>query len=197
MIPLGAVPWKAIGAGALVLAIILAAIGLVNYGQKLGKAQAEIERLEGEVKEATAWKDDVLGRLSSLDSSIESNTLAVDGAFAGYQEALLQPPHIVTSWREVAADVPTTIQLGDCDRAATNAWDVLKASGLIGEKTWHDSSYPLSPPDWHSRLELARLRRDSQALNFNLYLSSYPSPHLSGSVGTYQLSTSPLSLVNQ
>lgn len=181
---------KAIGVGVLAVVLILCVIGLINYGTKLGRAQVEIERLEGEVKEANAWKAEVLTRLDNVGASIDANVTVTNDAFTRYEELILLPPHTVTSWREVAADVPTTVRLGDCDAAAVDAWDVLKAAGLIGENTWEDTSYvsPLRPGFYQ---DAARLDRLLTPPTFELYLSTSVSHPLRGSVGMYHLSPSP------
>jgi len=183
---------KLIGAGLLILALIGAIMGLINYGQKLGKLEAENKVLEEQVVKANQWRDGVIEKLERFTESMDANTSAVNEAWASYDELVMRPPQIVTSWREVAAEAPETIVLGDCDSAATNAWDVLKGAGLIGEKTWEDTSYgsPLPP---HFSQELAKVRRlNSQDQTLNLYLSPYPNRPLYDSVGTYQLSPNPL-----
>jgi hypothetical protein len=185
----------AIGAGLLALALIGAIIGLIKYGQKLGKMEAENTRLEQEVDEANAWKADLLTRLEGVDTSMAATASAIENADARYAELVMRPPHIVTSWREVAADVPDTIPLGNCDRAATNAWDVLKEAGLIGAPTWEDTFY--SPPSVQDVLDAVALEQSLMAPSFNLYLSSYPNHPPNVYAGTYQLSTRPLSLENR
>ena len=148
----------AIGVGVLVLALIGAIIGLINYGQKLGELKAENTRLGGEVLECSEWKDDAVLKLEMNRLAIETWRETTRKANEKYLEAIGRPPIEVTRWRTIAAEAPAAIPLGDCDVAATNAWDVLMNAGVTGAGTWHDSSYPSpSPLSW--REDVARLDR--------------------------------------
>jgi hypothetical protein len=187
----------AIGAGLLVLALIGAIIGLINYGQKLGELKAENQRLTGEIEDANAWKDDMLEKNALSKQSLEDLQAAADAAEIARLDALARPPETIVRWRETITEVPVAVPLGDCDRAATNAWDVLKEAGLIRENTWENSSiYPSSPPSVDAWLDAARLEQDLTGPSLNLYLSAYPNHLWNESVGTYHLSTRPLSLVD-
>ena len=185
----------AIGAGLLALALIGAIIGLINYGQKLGKMEAENTRLEKEIEEATAWKEDSLLKDEQQRLALASLALSELAAKTNYNALLAEPPQVITRWRETITEVPVAVPLGNCDRAATNAWDVLKGAGLIGEPTWEDTFY--SPPSVQDALDAVQLERSLQPPSLNLYLSPFPNHQWNENVGTYQLSQSPPYLVNR
>lgn len=185
---------KLIGAGVLVLALIGAIIGLINYGQKLGKLEAENTRLTGEVEEANAWKADTLEKQAEQRKALADLAASERAAWESYDAALAAPPETITRWRETIREVPVAVPLGDCDRAATNAWDVLKEAGLIGQRTWDDSSY--SPPSVRGVLDAVALEQSLTGPTLNLYLSPFQNRRWNESAGTYLLSTRPPSLVN-
>jgi hypothetical protein len=180
----------AIGAGLLILALIGAIIGLINYGQKLGKAEAEVARLTAEVNEGNLWKEEALIKMKVKDDFIKTWRKIAKDMEADYNEAISRPPTEVTRWRHIAAEAPAAIPLGDCDVAATNAWDVLMRAGVIGAGTWNDSSYP-SPSSLPWQEDVARLDRLLAAPSFNLYLLSSQPHHPNVSAGTYQISPYP------
>ena len=184
----------AIGAGLLVIALIGAIIGLINYGQKLGKMEAENTRLSGEIEEANVWKTDQLAKQKEQRASLKALADSERAAWESYEVALARPPQIITRWRDAAAAAPTAIPLGDCDKAATNAWDVLKDAGLIGERTWEDTSW--SPPSARDVLDAVALEQSLTGPTLNLYLSPSPSHRWNESAGMYLLSTRPPYLVD-
>lgn len=189
---------QVVGAGLLILALIGAIIGLINYGQKLGKLEVENQRLTEEIEDANLWKADMLEKNALSKQSLEDLQTTAERAEATRLAALAQPPEIVTRWRETIREVPVAVPLGDCDRAATNAWDVLKEAGLIKETSWENSStYPSSRPSVDAWLDAARLEQDLTGPSLNLYLSPSLSHQWNESVGTYHLSTLPPSLVNR
>lgn len=135
MIP--AIPWKLVGVGALVLAIIVAAMGLINYGQKVGRLEAKNTKLKAEkadliveVEEATAWKDKTLKIMAARDVSIQKWQRTASAFEISYQEALLRQPEII--YRTMAARVPDVIPVGNCDVAAVASWHLLREAGLVG-----------------------------------------------------------------
>ena len=122
-----------VGAGLLILALIGAIIGLINYGQKLGKEQAENKRLRAELVEADEWKEDAIAAMTLEGKSIEEWKTAADGFQDAYLIELGRAPDTHIVYREIAATVPEHIALGDSHRAAVDAWDVLQGAGLTGE----------------------------------------------------------------
>lgn len=137
MIPiLTNIPWKLIGAGTLILAIIVAAIGLVNYGQKLERLKtankelkADIKELKVEVEEGTAWKDRTLALLNEQGTSLKTWQTTANQFETAYNEILNRQPRVV--YRDVAVTVPEYIPVGDCNRAALASWNLLRESGLV------------------------------------------------------------------
>ena len=179
---------KLIAGGVIVALVLGLSIMLINYGEKLGKCKAENVRLEGEVKEAIAWKEDALKKMTAKDEAIGRWAITADSFEMRYMALAAEPPQIITRWREIATEVPIAVPLGDCDRAATNAWDVLMQAGVTGGTTWDDSSY--SPPSLQDVLDAVQLERNTQPPSLNLYLSPSPYRQWNESVGTYQLSNS-------
>lgn len=175
----------AIGAGLLILALIGAIIGLINYGQKLGKMEAENTRLENEIQEASDWKDEQVRKFQEQAVAFAALEVSESAARNKYLALLAEPPQIVTRWREVPVEVPVAIPLGDCDKAATNAWDILRDAGIIGDPTWEDTFY--SPPS--SAWDVLAQEQSLTGPNLYLSLSPSPSPLWNESVGTYHLST--------
>jgi len=184
----------AIGVGLLVLALIGAIIGLIKYGQKLGKLEAENSRLSGEVEEANVWKADTLEKQAEQRKALADLAKSERDAWVEYETLRAAPPLTITRWRDVVTEAPAAVPLGDCDRAATNAWDVLKEAGLIGQRTWEDTSY--SPPSVQDVLDAVALEQSLTGPTLNLYLSPFQNRRWNESAGTYLLSTRPPSLVN-
>ena len=130
------IPWKLVGVGALILAIIVAAIGLINYGQKLEKLRtankelrADNKELKGEIKKATEWKDTTLGLLNEQKTSLETWQTTANQFEVAYQEILNRQPRVI--YRDVAVTVPEYIPIGDCNAAAVASWHLLRESGLV------------------------------------------------------------------
>ena len=134
MIPITPKLWGYVGicAGVLVLvaAVLWQANSLMKKGIELGKAKSTIETLEGEVKEATAWKDDALLTMAARDLSIETWQRTASAFEISYNEALLRQPEII--YRDIAARVPEVIPMGNCDVAAVASWHLLREAGLVG-----------------------------------------------------------------
>ena len=82
----------AIGAGVLALALIGAAFGLINYGQKLERCKAKNVRLDAEIVEASAWKDRQLHILAEKDAATARWQLAASNFEIAYNAALLDRP---------------------------------------------------------------------------------------------------------
>ena len=124
-------PWKAIGVGVLALVVIGAAIGLINYGQKLERALNEVERLEGELSQANKNTDVCLDTLhEAYATSLEWQTTAQDFQIK-YSLAMDNIPETRIIYRNVAATVPTTIPTGNCDLAALGAYRLLETNMII------------------------------------------------------------------
>jgi hypothetical protein len=120
---------KMIGAGVLILALIGAVMGLINYGQKLGVAQMENIRLEGELAKET---NNVLQLKIALEESYDSVDRwreATAEHVRRYDALLNAAPRVV--YRDVAATVPAAVPTGDCDIAALGAWSVLRTAGVV------------------------------------------------------------------
>ena len=132
MIWLKMLPWRLIGMVGVILLVMAGAIYLMNYGQKLERALGEVERLEGELEKANGNTETCL---TSLDET-EKAELRWQDAAANFEieyrremERRSQPRII---YREAAATVPIVVPVGDCDRAAVAAWDVLRAASVVG-----------------------------------------------------------------
>lgn len=124
----------AIGAGVLILALIGAILGLINYGQKLGKLEAEKTRLAGELVKASDWKDRQLKIMAAKDAAVvtwETKAAAFEREYLHILNNRPEP-EVITRWRNIATDVPALIPLGDCDIAAVEAWNVLNRAGMAG-----------------------------------------------------------------
>ena len=134
MIPITPKLWGYVGIGAGVLVLVAAVLwqanSLMKKGIELGKAKSTIETLEGEVKEATAWKDDALLTMAARDLSIETWQRTASAFEISYNEALLRQPEII--YRDIAATVPEVIPMGNCDVAAVASWHLLREAGLVG-----------------------------------------------------------------
>ena len=122
-----------VGAGLLILALIGAIIGLINYGQKLGKAQVEVKRLKVELVKADEWKEKTLVFMKKQAEDIGKWQAVADAFEESYLIELGRAPDTHIVYREIAATVPEHIALGDSHRAAVDAWDVLEGAGLTGE----------------------------------------------------------------
>lgn len=183
------IPWKLVGVGVLVLTILGAMIGLIRYGQALGECKANNEALELELLGLTTWQKSAIETMRTQGESIATWMETSNDFEAEYLAAIAVPPERVIRWRERIREVPVAVPLGDCDRAATNAWDVLLEAGLIGERTWEDTSR-WQPPSPSFYRDAARLRRELQPQPLSLYLSPSLSHRPNEFVGTYQLSPS-------
>ena len=139
----------AIGAGVLALAVVGAAIGLINYGQRLERCKTKTTQLKEEIAEASAWKDRQLHILAEKDAATARWELAASNFEIAFNAALLDrpEPEIITRWRDLAATVPAAVPLGNCDLAAVEAWKILNEAGITGGSFWDstedspDSSY--------------------------------------------------------
>jgi len=123
------IPWKLVAAGGVILAIIVAAIGLINYGQKLERAKAEVTRLEGEIEKAEKWKAGALAMIQERNENIERWQAAANEFEVAYRAALLRQPPPEVRWRDRVVE---TVRLGDCNQAALDAWDLLHQEGIAG-----------------------------------------------------------------
>ncbi len=180
----------AIGAGVLALALMGSTIWLINYGQKLGKLQVENTRLETEIEKASDWKDKQLTIMTAKDLAVEEWQTTASNFKIAFNAALLDrpEPEIIIRYRDLATTVPTAIPLGNCDRAAVEAWKILNEAGITGGSFWDaeltDSSEPSygSPlPEWERRY--LRFKQDVRAqippsthlmLLSPVYTSPYP-----------------------
>lgn len=117
-------------AGGIVLLLIVSAVfGVMKYGEKVGKQDAEITRLKGELAKEKATSDDLAEALREKALAEKKWIEAATKWEIAYNKIMLQPPRVI--YRNLATTTPTAIQVGDCDRAATNAWDVLVAAELV------------------------------------------------------------------
>lgn len=108
------------------------AMYLINYGQKLERALVEVERLEGELEKANTNTETCLGSVDDAHKAELRWQTAANNFEINYRRELERRsmPRII--YREAAAVVPIVVPVGDCDRAAVAAWDVLRDASVVG-----------------------------------------------------------------
>lgn len=145
-------PKLIIAAGA---AIVLAvcAIWLVNIGQEFSELKTANAQCQKSLVNASENARDLEAALESQTAASEDLAATAREAQALYEELLARPTRIV---RIPGETIIERVPLGNCDRAATSAWDVLNDGGFISppEVSWNDSSSRLDSwlATYHSRL---------------------------------------------
>lgn len=117
---------KLIGVGVLALALIGSIIWLIQYAEDNAKKDLEIARLEKELVRIEKSRETAIGHC--YDTVRDWIKKSSEWQMA-YTRELAKAPRTEVIYRDVAATVPQVVPLGDCDRAATNAYDLLIAIG--------------------------------------------------------------------
>ncbi len=173
----------AIGALVLILAILGCIMGLINYGQKLERVKQKNIELKAELLEASAWKDKQLKIMTAKDAAELEWKAKATKFEVEYNYLIANPPEaeVITRWRDIASTVPDVVPLGDCDKAAVEAWKVLHEAEIVGRTSWNSTkensfeSVSGSPlPEWQRRY--LRFRQDVLAQRQPLTLQMYVSP---------------------
>jgi len=148
---------RLVGAGLFILAILGGALYFSHLGAKLEKQQVLLQQQQQDLKIRAENEKKLTEAIEEQTDATRAARAAAQVANALYEEELNRPRPIHTVPRDRVVEV---VRSGDCDRAALDAWDLLKEKGVI---QWNDASNSRGSDYWRDYyLDYARHARPPQ-----------------------------------
>lgn len=162
-----------IGAAVFVLAILGGALYFTHLGSKLEKQELLLKNQARDLEIRAQNEEKLSEALEAQDEATAAAREAAATANALYEEVLNRPRPVRIVPRDQIVEV---VRPGDCDRAAVDAWDLLKEKGVI---QWNDASNSRDVDYWRDYyLDYARHAPQPRPVQVDFHVSRPLNPGL-------------------
>lgn len=164
---------RLVGAGVFVLIILGGALYFTHLGAKLEKQELLLKNQARDLEIRAENARKLTEALAAQDEATAAAREAAAIANGLYEEVLNRPRPVRVVPRDRIVEV---VRGGDCDRAATDAWDLLKEKGVI---QWNDASNSRDVDYWRDYyLDYARRAPQPRPVQVDFHVSRPLNPGL-------------------